>query len=257
MIQINLLPPEHRPRTGTPVARFAAIVVGVVMVLASGGVFAYTRFIALANAHDIRLVKENEVRAKEALRDHSLRLAAELDGFEKRREAIQKITRARTLWSRKLDQFFDIVTSQTTKETFHVWLDSVEAPSQLAAGRRLPGRTAGARAKAVVPAGELKLSGFLAMESDAEAPALLSSFHKALTGDPENTGRPTEFFADFMSINNPNIEMLRETNRRPNEAELVPPRVGAFNYELKLHPLEVPKAPAGKGARGSTPAAGR
>ena len=35
MIQINLLPPEYRPRTGTPVARFAAIVVGIVMVLPS------------------------------------------------------------------------------------------------------------------------------------------------------------------------------------------------------------------------------
>ena len=29
MIQINLLPPEYRPRQGTPVARFAAIVVGL------------------------------------------------------------------------------------------------------------------------------------------------------------------------------------------------------------------------------------
>ena len=32
MIQINLLPPEYRPRTGTPVARFAAIVVGMITV---------------------------------------------------------------------------------------------------------------------------------------------------------------------------------------------------------------------------------
>lgn len=245
MIQINLLPPEHRPRSGTPVARFAAIVAGVVMVLGASGAFAYTRFIELSNVKEIRQVKESEVRTKEAQRDHSLRLAAEIDVFEKRRDAIQKITRARTLWSRKLDQFFDIVTNQATKETFYVWLDALEVPTQLATSRRMAGRTAG-KAKAQAPAGEMKFSGYLAMDSDAEAPALLSSFHKALTGDPENTDRPSEFFADFMSINNPNIEMMREGTRRQGEAELVPPRVGAFTYELKLHPLELPKAAGAK-----------
>jgi cell division protein FtsB len=238
VIQINLLPPEYRARAGTPVARFAAIVVGVVMVLGAAGAFAYTRYIALANAKEIRQVKENEARSKEAQKERSLQLAAEIDVYERRREAIQKITRARTLWSRKLDQFFDIVTNQATQETFHVWLDTIEAPTQLAAGRRPTGKAA-ARRKTLTPAGELKFAGFLAMENDAEALALMSSFHKALTGDPENTGRATEFYADFMSINNPNIEMLREGASRRDRAELTPPRVGAFGYELKLHPLEV------------------
>jgi len=250
MIQINLLPPEHRPRSGTPVARFAAIVVGVVMVLGAGGAFAYTRFIALANAREIRQVKENEARTKEAQKDRSLRLASEIEVYERRREAIQKITRARILWSRKLDQFFDIVTSQATQETFNVWLDTIEAPTQLAASRRAgPRAGAASRKKTLVPAGEFKFTGFMAMTNDSEAPALLSSFHKALTGDPENTGRATEFFADFMSINNPNIEMLRERTSRGDEAELVPPRVGAFNYEMKLNPLDIGMSPAAGKAR--------
>ena len=245
MIRINLLPPECRPQSGTPVARFAAIIAGVVMVLSAGGAYAYTHFIELAKVTELRTSRQAEAQTKERLRDRSLRLQREIDTYEKRRRAIQTINRSRTLWSRKLDQFFDIVTGQGTPETFHVWLDSIEVPVQLTSRRtnRL------SRGRQRVPAGQFRFSGFLAMETDTHAPALLSAFHKAITGDPENTRQPTEFYSDFMSINNPNIDIVTRRRSSTDEVELVPPEVGAFKYVLQLNPIDLSGKPTKPKAR--------
>ena len=239
MIRINLLPPEYRPHTGTPVARFAAIIAGVVMVLSATGAYAYTHFIELAKVTELRTSRQAEAQTKERLRDRSLKLQREIDMYEKRRRAIQTINRSRTLWSRKLDQFFDIVTGQGTQETFNVWLDSIEVPVQLTSRRT--NRVQRGRQK--IPAGEFRYAGFLAMESDTDAPALLSSFHKAITGDPENTQQSTEFFSDFMKINNPNIDMQTRQRVSADEVELVPPEVGTFKYVLQLKPIDLSGKP--------------
>jgi cell division protein FtsB len=243
MIKINLLPPEYRPRTGTPVARFVAIVVGIVMVLSAGGAFAYTHFIELAKVRELKQSRVEEVASMEMQRDRSLRLKQEIDTYEQRRDAIQRINRSRTLWSRKLDQFFDIVTAQNADETYSLWLDTIDVPAKVASlKRRRPSRR---KKSSTEPSAQFKVEGFMAMTSDSEAPALLSSFYRALTGDPENTGRATDFFADFMSITNPNIEMLRDVRtRRKDEPELIPPRVGAFNFDLALAPVNLDKKKA-------------
>ena len=93
MIQINLLPPEYRPTSGTPVARFAAIVVGIVLVLSAGGVYAYTHFIELSNVRELKRSREEEVRSTEMQRDRSKRLQGEIDMYDQRRRAIQTINR--------------------------------------------------------------------------------------------------------------------------------------------------------------------
>ena len=237
MIQINLLPPEYRPRTGTPMARFVAIVVGIVMVLSAGGAYAYTHFIELSKVRELKRSRAEEVTSMEMQRDRSLRLQGEIDSYEQRRRAIQTINRSRTLWSRKLDQFFDIVTGRDVDDTSAVWLEEIEVPVKVITVRKRRPSRRKKKGAAVEPSAQFKFEGYMAMANDAEAPALLSAFHKALTGDPENTGEPTPFFADFLSINNPNIEMLRE--RRRNEASLVPPRVGVFTHELGLRPPDL------------------
>ena len=238
MIQINLLPPEYRPRTGTPVGRFVAIVVGIVMVLSAGGAYAYTHFIELSKVRELRRSREEEVRSMEMQRDRSVRLQEEIDTYEQRRLAIQTINRSRTLWSRKLDQFFDIVTGRDVDDTSALWLEEVEVPVKVVSVRR--GRPASARKQktnTVEAAAQFKVQGYMAMSNTAEAPALLSAFHKDITGNPERTGKPTTFFADFLSINNPNIEMLRSRTR--GREELIPEHVGAFGYELGLAPPDL------------------
>jgi cell division protein FtsB len=230
MIQINLLPPEYRPRTGTPVARFVAIVAGVVLVASATGAYAYTHFIELAKVTELREAKEAEVRVKEVQRDRSLALQREIDGYERRRRAIQTINRSRVLWSRKLDQFFDIVTSQNSDENFQVWLDSIEVPPQLAP---VQGRTT-RRRRGAGNGGAFRFTGSIAMDTESEGPALSSTFFKALTGDPDVTGDRTAFFEDFISINNPNIQISRSMRGGRTTENLEPPIVGDFKYELLL-----------------------
>jgi cell division protein FtsB len=249
MIQINLLPPEYRPRQGTPVARFVAIVAGVVVVASAGGAYAYTHFVELAKVKEMRSVREEEVKSKDSQRDRSVALAKEIEVYAKRRTAIQTINRSRTLWSRKLDQFFDIVTSQTEQDAYIVWLDGLEVPPQaLATKRRGVAKKKGAEEEG----GLFRFVGNIAMGTTAEAPALNSAFFKALTGDPDTTGHRTDFFADFLRINNPNIDMA--DRHGPKEVELTPPVVGSFKYELALRaPAAPPGAPVAV-ASGRTPA---
>jgi cell division protein FtsB len=241
MIQVNLLPPEYRRASGTPVARFVAIVTGVVLVVGASCAYAYTHFIQLAKVQEVKALREEEVRSKEAQRDRSLALEKEISEYQQRRKAIQTINRNRVLWSRKLDQFFDIVAGRGGNEPYEVWLEELEIPTQLATNRRaIPGVRGGP-----MDGGTFKFSGNMAMESKNEAPALNSAFYKALTGDPDTTRETNEFFADFLSISNPTIDILA----RVQNERLTPPIVGAFKYELRLKPPAVD-------APGASPAAG-
>ena len=240
MIQINLLPPEYRPRTGTPVARFVAILFGVVMVASATGAYAYTHFIELKNVKEVRDVKAEEAKSKEAQRDRSLALQKEIDLYQKRRTAIQTINRERTLWSRKLDQFYDIVTSQNAEDAFQVWLETIEIPARTAPTRRA---RRGRRKGEIEHGGMFKFDGFMAMDASSEAPALSSAFFRALTGDPDLTGERTEFYEDFVKVNNPNIAVVDQRGGR-GDTELLPPVVGAFHYELLLKPPTKPKGAA-------------
>ena len=237
MIQINLLPPECRPRTGTPVARFAAIVVGIVMVLSAGGAYAFTHFIELSKVRELKQSREEEVSSMEMQRDRSKRLQSEIDSYEQRRRAIQTINRSRTLWSRKLDQFFDIVAEADGDESSARWVANIEVPVKVVSLKRRRGRRKKTKA-AIEPSATFKFSGYVAMSDDTDALALLSAFQKDLTGDPERTERVTEFYADFVTVNNPNIQMLRSRSSA-SKSDLVPPLVGEFKYELGLAPIDL------------------
>jgi cell division protein FtsB len=225
MIQVNLLPPEHRGASGTPVARFVAIIVGVVLFIGASCAYAYTHFIQLAKVEEVRALAREEAATKETQRDRSLALQKEIDEYQQRRRAIQTINRNRILWSRKLDQFFDVVTGRAGDSPYNAWLEELEVPTQLATSRRAPG------APGAVDGGQLKFSGFMAMEVRNEAPAQSSAFHKAITG--ESDGRVSEFYEDFLTISNPMVDILENTN---TTEKLTPPIVAAFKYEMRLKP---------------------
>ena len=225
MIRVNLLPPEHRPAQGTPVGRFAAIVGGVVLVVGSGCFYAYTHFVQLTKVRELKALREEEATNKEQQKERSLTLQKEIGDYEQRRMAIQTINRNRILWSRKLDQFFDVVAGRDA--TYSAWLDELEIPTQLATNRR-PGAL-GEPAEG----GQFKFVGFLAMQSPNEAPAQNSTFYKAMTGDLEGvTARPSEFFSDFARISNPSIDIVAANEQK----NLTPPVTGAFKYDLRLKP---------------------
>ncbi len=236
MIQVNLLPPEYRPRTGTPAARFAAVLVGLIAVLSAGGVYAYTHFIQLANTTDLRDTRQGEAVAKERLRDISLALQKEIDVYVKRRVAIQTINRSRTLWSRKLDQFFDIVTSHGREHQLVAWLDNLTVPRQIGRSGGAKGTARGKKQAAAEPAGKLECTGYLAMDDDTDALRVMAAFHTAIAGSRENG--PTSFFSDFQHINNPNISMQRQGGGY-GDTQFIPPFTGSFKLEMLLNPIRI------------------
>lgn len=242
MIEINLLPPELRARTGTPRARFVAIVSGVVAVTLALGAFGWVH-IELGRVRDLRTAREDEALAQEQRKKHSLDLQAEIEMYERRRTAIQTINRSRILWSQKLDQLFDIVTRQAGDTPYLAWLDAVEVPAQPIATKRAatPGRQA-------ADGGQLKFRGLLAMEQESSALAHSSALYTALTGDPDATGQATEFFADFQRINNPSVLIVQD--RAGMERPRSPAVVGEFRYELSLVPRTGPAKPGAKPAPG-------
>jgi hypothetical protein len=235
MIQVNLLPPEHRASTGTPVVRFVAIVGGVVLVVGASCAYAYTHFIQLARVREVEALRQEEATSKDAQRDRSLALQAELTEYEQRRKAIQTINRKRILWSRKLDQFFDVVTGRDAP--YNAWLEELEVPTQLATNRRTGGALSGP-----ADGGEMKFTGFLAMESANEALAQNGAFYKAMTGDPDTSKQTSEFFADFQAISNPTVEIIDRQSRE----NLTPPVVAAIRYGLKLKPRTPEAAKPGR-----------
>ncbi|MCC7136947.1 MAG: hypothetical protein IT460_00795 [Planctomycetes bacterium] len=234
MIRVNLLPPEYRAATGTPVGRFVAIVAGVVAVVGASCWYTYTHFVQLQRAVDARTLREEEATSKERQKERSLALQREIDEYDQRRRAIQAINRNRILWSRKLDQFFDIVASR--ESPYNAWLEELEIPTQMAANRR-PGQMG-----APADGGEFRFAGFLAMQSPNEAPAQNSAFYRAVCGDHERVGRASEFFQDFVSISNPTIDIVPQTSTE----KLTPPITGAFKYVLRTKPpaVEGAKRPA-------------
>ena len=233
MIQVNLLPPEYRAATGTPVARFVAIVAGVVLVVGASCAYAYTHFIQLAKVLEVKGLRDEEANSKDAQKARSLALQGEIEEYEQRRRAIQTINRNRVLWSRKLDQFFDIVAGR--EAPYSAWLEELEVPQKLATNRRAPGAIGGGPADG----GQFKFSGFLAMQSSNEAPAQNSAFYKALTGDPEVTRQASEFYSDFLSISNPTIDIID----RQSQEHLSPPILAALKYEMRMKPPAI-DAPA-------------
>lgn len=241
MIQINLLPPEYRARASTPVARLAAIIAGVVVLACASGAYAFTHFIELAKVRELRSNREEEAAGQERRKQQSLDLQAEIDDFEKRRTAIQTISRSRILWSRKLDQFFDIVTNQGADDSYKVWIESLEVPPQPVASTQR-GASSGGDGKRSQPldGGQFRFSGLVAMDSASDCLAHISAFHRALTGDPESSGRATDFYADFMKVNNPGGKIV--TGNAKEDEDLSPPVVGAFDYVLTLLPKAAPEA---------------
>lgn len=230
MIRVNLLPPEYRAATGTPVGRFVAIVLGVVAVVGTGCWYAYTHFVQLQRVKEVKALRDEEATSKERQKERSLALQREIDEYQQRRRAIQAINRNRLLWSRKLDQFFDIVASR--ESPYNAWLEELEIPTQMAANRR-PGQMG-----APADGGEFRFSGFLAMQSPNEAPAQNSAFYRAICGDHERLGRASEFFQDFVSISNPTIDIVGQSSTE----KLTPPVSGAFKYVLRTKPPAVDAA---------------
>lgn len=125
MIKVNLLPPEYRKVDGTPIGRLVATIAAVTLVTASGGYWGYSHFQLLAQVRDERIEQEVQLATVKAQAERSKALLAEFKEYERRRTTIEQIGASRILWSKKLDEFADIIQNKGDQKRHLVWLNNV------------------------------------------------------------------------------------------------------------------------------------
>lgn len=204
MIRVNLLPPEYRKADGTPIARFVALTLGVFLTATAMSVWGYVHFGMLAEVQDRRAQLEEEVVGLKALADRSAALLAEFKEYQRRRDKIEEIDTNRILWSRKLDQWADLVHNKGDSDRHFVWFSDIRT-----GGGRLPGS-----------AGILEVSGW----SGGNELERLADFNE----DVRNSGE--EFFDDFMSIDPPRGDRVRFSDGR------LPELAWRFSMGMDLKP---------------------
>src|SRR5437016_2695185 len=101
MIKVNLLPPEYRKVEGTPVARLAVTIGGVILATCAAGFWGWFHMAVLAEERDKRSTKEEEMASVKAQAERSQSLLREFNEYKRRRETIEKIGSSRILWSKK------------------------------------------------------------------------------------------------------------------------------------------------------------
>jgi hypothetical protein len=125
MIKVNLLPPEYRKVDGTPIARLATTIAGVFLVACAGGFWGYVHLAWLAQARDERVQKEEELASLKAQAERSQALLKEFKEYQRRRDTIEKIGSSRFLWSKKLDEWADLIHNKGDTKRHMVWLNSI------------------------------------------------------------------------------------------------------------------------------------
>ncbi|MFQ5843644.1 MAG: PilN domain-containing protein [Planctomycetota bacterium] len=209
MIRVNLLPPEYRKLESTPLARFIAIRVGALLIASELGVYGYVRYSELRSVREVRTATEAEYQNKKAQADVSLNLRKEIQAYEARRKAIQQVASRRILWSRKLDEFLDILHNKGDRHEYFVWLKKLQVAPPRAQGRR----------KGPGSGGNFTFEGFS------------ESIEFSKVTNLRNAVRKDAFFRDFQRISRPNFEAIIWDD------EKTPDRAGRFSFSLELKAL--------------------
>lgn len=220
MIRVNLLPQEYRKAESTPLKQFFATM-GAVVVLALAAVgFLLVHYGKLGPKQaDLETITEVVKQQAQGVKD-SKNLATWLQEYKSQYDKIDKVAMTRVLWSRKIDEIWEVVVSPTPANRYDVWL------------KGLSGKVVDVPNKS---GGEVQFSG----ASAGSQVVRLSDFHESVKTSP--------FFKEFQAITYPygNREQLPGTDREPKEG-------WTFQFTLQLKPLkdlnDMRTKPAGDGA---------
>ena len=203
MIRINLLPEEYRRKEKTSFKIFFATLAGALVVSACAGVFAYIWFGTLTEVRKKRATLEEnyQVLVPQAAYDDMLR--AEKQDFAVREKTIKEIRRNRISWTRKLDQFIDVVNNNGDDERHLAWFGSLEiSPGKL-------GKKKGFN---------MNLAGYCAGNDLGKVANLFDDIVQS------------DFFQGFVSINEPSGRVQKV------QKDLDPPESVAFPLKMFLIP---------------------
>ena len=135
MIRINLLPEEYQRTARTPVKLMVAIT-GTVAILTS--LTAWYGWLALgvsASVDSEFAVLETEDDGLRPQVTYHKSLDAESAQHRKREQTLAEITSSRISWTRKLDEFIDVVNRGGDGDRHLVWFDSLSVQQCASGGR--------------------------------------------------------------------------------------------------------------------------
>jgi len=213
MIEIDLLPEEYRRPEMTPLPRRLVIFIGAALVSICLFVLIWLHFILLPGLRNQRdnLIDYEKERAEKAQQYEELQ--AEINQFNQRKQTIEQIWQARTLWAPKLDQLCDLVPP-------YIWLFQLSLQEPHMA--------------------EKDVGGKLILDCRSQGPDAnhFAEFMRILQGEYEGeTGRiGQEFFEDFLHLASPgwSKKVLRDYD---------PPEALEFKLELSLVNKSLPQTP--------------
>jgi len=123
MIRINLLPEEYRTRTRTPFKLMLAVSGAVALNTSLLAWWAWTAFGVAAGIEGQRSVLQVEMDGLAPQVVHHKSLQAESAQYKTREATLAQIARSRISWTRKLDEFIDVVNSGGEGQRHLVWFD--------------------------------------------------------------------------------------------------------------------------------------
>lgn len=119
MIEINLLPPEYRPREKTNLPVLASMAVGLLLA-GSAGMFAFRLSGEVSRLESEKKDLENQRTDLKAKADEVDKTTLEIARLKSRQDTIINISQSKVMWSLKLAQFAEIMSSFPG-----FWIDSL------------------------------------------------------------------------------------------------------------------------------------
>jgi len=172
MIEINLLPPEHRPVERTPMPRLLTILVGVLLTMFGVVFWSWLFFIRIPDAVTQRNESKEKERALKRQADEVIALEQEIKLFQQREETLRKLYKTRVRWTRVLDRI-----AEARKTGGEVVITALEIKKG----------TSGGRGRRGPPSRVLDVKGFVPSYASDPVAAQLSrpyyAFVKALQAD--------------------------------------------------------------------------
>ncbi len=206
MIHINLLPNDMRKSEGLPLRRIGALALGASVVSASLMLLLTVHFGLMQTARGQHGHAEQRLAGLTPDVKYADALSKEKAEYKRRSETIQTISDSRVLWTKKVDQLFDVIDFGEKADRHFVWLNDLKVSA--------PRSSAGKRKEQ--SGGELEIRGFSATEDLQK----YSDFHEDL--------KKSAFFEDFSDINDPAGKVMSF------QEDVHPQKAWDFNLKMTL-----------------------
>ena len=213
-----------RKRDGLPIRRIGALAFGSVAVSAALMLVLSVHFGMLQTARAEHSQAEQRLASLTPDVKYVDALTREKAEYTRRSETIQKISDSRVLWTKKVDQFFDVIDYGDKSGRHFVWLNELKVTP--------PRSNSKAKNK---DGGELDIRGF----SATEVLQKYSDFHEDL--------KQSDFFEDFNYIDDPAGRVV------DFQEDVRPAKAWDFQLKMKLKPPSERKSESATGAAAKTP----